>query len=168
MALDRLPWVADNRLGRRIGAVVREQVVGRRGLLHRLCLFAFRNFSLGLRFRFLAGFHRRLLAVGENFGDADQRVFVAIAALAARVLAAALLERNDLVAALMRDDFGRNSRTGHRVAEDGGVAADHQDIAELDDRARRAVEAGDLEGLFGGDAVLLAAGFDDCEHGLAS
>src|ERR1700751_1702443 len=39
---------------------------------------------------------RRLLAIGQNLGDAQYRDLVAIAALAARILAAALLERDDL------------------------------------------------------------------------
>src|SRR3954463_11336839 len=39
---------------------------------------------------------RGLVAVGQDLGDAQHRDFVAVAALAARILAAALLERDHL------------------------------------------------------------------------
>src|SRR5258706_406147 len=44
------------------------------------------------------------------------------------------------------------------------VAAEHQHFAELDDIARLAVDAVDLDLVFGGNTVLLAACFNDCEH----
>src|SRR5262249_10352127 len=41
----------------------------------------------------------------------------------------------------------------------------HQDLAELHDLAGRALDLVDPDHVLGGDAVLLAAGSDDCEHG---
>ena len=51
-----------------------------------------------------------------------------------------------------------------RRAERGVVAAQHQHLAELDDLAGLALDLLDLEHLSSAHPVLLAAGFDDCEH----
>ena len=51
-----------------------------------------------------------------------------------------------------------------RAAQRHAVAADHQHFAELDDLAGLAGDLLDLELVVGGNAILLAAGFDDCEH----
>jgi len=50
------------------------------------------------------------------------------------------------------------------LAERDIVAADQQDLAELDDLARLSRDLLDLDHIFGGNPVLLAAGSDDCEH----
>src|SRR6202042_1864163 len=98
-------------------------------------------------------------------GDAQHRDLVAIAALAARILAAALLERNHFGAALVLQHFGRNrgarnrGRTEHRR-----IAADQQNFAKLHDRPDIAGDLAYLEHIIRNDAVLPAAGFDDCEH----
>ena len=55
--------------------------------------------------------------VGQDLGDPDQREFLPVAALAARILAAALLEGDDLRAAALIQHFGRD-----RCARDGRVA----------------------------------------------
>ena len=56
---------------------------------------------LGLRRGF--GLRLGLPALGEDLGDADHRELLAMAALAARVLAAALLEGDDRLAAALLD-----------------------------------------------------------------
>ena len=116
---------------------------------------------LGLRLRTLG----RLGAFGQDFRDADQHEVLPVAALAPRILAAALLEGDDLGAADMVEDLGRDARArDHRRADLRRVAAQHDDVAELHDGARLALDALDLEDLVLDDPVLLAAGFDDCEH----
>src|SRR5215469_7172914 len=110
---------------------------------------------------------RRLGVVGEDLGDAKHRELVAIAALAARVLAAALLERDHLRAALVVQHFSCN-----RGACDGGrsqrrrVTTEHQHFTQLHDRSDIAGDLANLEHIIRNDAVLPAAGFDDCEHRL--
>jgi hypothetical protein len=49
-------------------------------------------------------------------------------------------------------------------AERHAVTADDQHLAELDDLAQLALQPGDLEHIFGGDPVLLAARLEDREH----
>src|SRR5205823_11146169 len=90
---------------------------------------------------------------------------VAIAALAARILAAALPERDHLWAALVIQHFGRNGSACHRRrAQHRRVTADHQNFTKLHDRADIAGDLAYLEHIIRNDAVLPAAGFDDCEH----
>ena len=110
-----------------------------------------------------------LAAAGEDLGDPHDGVVLAMPALAARILAAALLEGDDLVAALMRDDFAGDggARNGRR-ADRRRVAADHEHFAERHHFARILLDAVDPDHVFGGDAVLLAARAHDCEHGLTS
>src|SRR6185312_15817925 len=102
----------------------------------------------------------RLGAVSEDFGDADHRKLVPVTTLAARILAPALLEGDDLVAAGVLQHLAGN----HRRADLRYVAADHQDLAELDDFPRLTVDAVDPDNVFGGNPVLFAARFNDCEH----
>src|SRR5437660_7629905 len=86
-------------------------------------------------------------------------------ALAPRVLPAALLERDRLVAADLLDDLAGDERAGHhRAAHQDVVAAHHQHLGELDDVAELALDLLDGDPLIGGDPVLLAARLDDCEH----
>src|SRR5262249_33247034 len=74
----------------------------RRGLrgLRRRGRFGARGFrrGSGLRTRRSLGPGLRLAALGEDLRDADHRELLAVTNLAARVLAAALLERDDLFA----------------------------------------------------------------------
>ena len=44
------------------------------------------------------------------------------------------------------------------------VVRDHQNLVERDGGARLAFERGDGNDIIGGDAILLAAGLDHCEH----
>src|SRR6202022_520195 len=108
---------------------------------------------------------RRRLAVGEDLGDAKHRDLVAIATLAARILAAPLLERDHLGAALVLQHFGCNgSARDRRCAEHRRISAEQENFAKLHDRADIAVDLANLEHIIRNDAVLPAAGFDDCEH----
>src|SRR5439155_18223234 len=89
----------------------------------------------------------------------------AVAAPAPRILAAALLKRDHLVAAALLHHLGGDAGAGNgRHAELRGVATQHQHVAELHDLARFALDPFDPEQLVLGDPVLLAAGFNDCEH----
>jgi len=89
-----------------------------------------------------------------------------VAALAARILAAALLERDDLGAALVLDDFADDAGTGDARNADVALLAVEQREHFAKDHLRPgfAFESHDGDGVGGGDLVLLAAGFDDCEH----
>src|ERR1700736_6639161 len=108
---------------------------------------------------------RRLGVVGEDLGDAKHRDLVAIAALAARILAAALLERDHLRTALVVEHFGSHARAGNRGgAKQRRFAADQEHFAQLHDRSDIAGDLAYLEHIIRNDAVLPAAGFDDCEH----
>src|SRR6516164_1349876 len=78
----------------------------------------------------------RPAALGQNLGDPHQREFLAMTALAPRILAAALLEGDDLVAAHVIEDLGRNRcACNGRRADHRALAADREDLAELDDSA---------------------------------
>src|SRR5882757_9110582 len=127
-------------------------------------VFAGHRFSLRLlRPRALG----RLGVVGQNLGDSQHRDLVAIAALAARVLAATLLERDDLRPTLVLQHLGRHGSAGHGGrAERRRIAAEHQYFAKLHDRTDFAFDLAYLEHIIRDDAVLPAAGFDDCEHRL--
>src|SRR6185436_5491708 len=104
-------------------------------------------------------------AAGEDFRNPDQDVVLPVAALAPRILAPPLLEGDDLRTAAVLDDLGRNARARNgRLADFRLVAAQHDDFADLHNRARLAFHALNLEELVFDDTVLLAAGFDDCEH----
>jgi hypothetical protein len=88
-----------------------------------------------------------------------------MAAFAPRVLAPALLERDDFGTAALFENLGRHHGTGDaRLTEGHVVAAHDQDFAELDDFAWLAGDLIDLEHVIGGRPILLAAGFEDCEH----
>src|SRR5262245_3068760 len=124
----------------------------------------FRLLAARLRLGFRLVARRRLLPVSEDLGDADQREFLAVAALAPRVLAPALLERDDLVAALVPDHLAGHAGAAHGGAAHLNAVAAEQEHFELDDIAWLALELVDLDHVVGGDAVLLPAGLDDCEH----
>ena len=70
--------------------------------------------------RSIALLHLRLLAAGEDVGDAHDRQLGAEAALALRVLAATLLEGDDLLAARLLDDLAGDGD----VAEEGRAEVD--------------------------------------------
>src|SRR5215467_10770847 len=129
-------------------------------------LFACRGFRGPLGLLLLARLLlARLGAVGEDLRHPHEREFLPVAALAPRVLAAAFLEGDDFRPAPLLQHLGgdRGARHG-RSAERDGITAHHQHVAELDDLAGLAPDLIDLEHILGGNAVLLAAGADDCEH----
>src|SRR5438128_4264690 len=81
------------------------------------------------------------------------------------MLAPALLERDYLRAALVLQHFGRDRGAGHRRrAQHRRVASDQKHLAQLDDGADIAGDLAYLKHIIRNDAVLPAAGFDDCEH----
>src|SRR4051794_29710099 len=104
-------------------------------------------------------------AVRQDLRDAQHGDLVAIAALAARVLAAALLESDDLGTALVVEHLDRNGGACDRgQTQDRRVAADQENFIELHDRADFAFDLAYFQDIIRNDAVLPAAGFDDCEH----
>src|SRR5918993_5873809 len=107
-----------------------------------------------------------LFATGEDLGDPHNGIVLAMPALAARILATALLEGNDLLAAGVFHHFACH---GHALDEGGAdlgaaVVGDHENLVERDGGARLACERGDGDDVVGGNAILLAAGLDHCEH----
>src|SRR6185437_15002423 len=83
------------------------------------------------------------------------------------VLAAALLERDDLGTALVLQHLGGNrGACDRRRAQHRRLAAHQQNLAKLHDRPDIAGDLAYLEHIIRNDAVLPAAGFDDCEHRL--
>src|SRR5580700_982343 len=88
-----------------------------------------------------------------------------MADLTARILTPALLERDDLAAAPLFQHLGRNCcACNNRCTKLHAVAADDQNLAELDDFTGFALDLVDLEHVLGGNPVLLATGFKDREH----
>ena len=89
-----------------------------------------------------------------------------MADLAARILAAALLESDDRAVLALLDDFGGDqSAIDERRAERDILAlAMREHVADLDDIADIGFDFFDLQEIVGGDAILLAARFNDCEH----
>jgi hypothetical protein len=86
-------------------------------------------------------------------------------ALAARILAPALLESDDLGTAPLVKHFGRDGGAGDgRRTEHDAVAADDEHFAEFDDLTGFALDLVDLEHIFRGNAVLLATCLEDREH----
>src|SRR5258705_13910178 len=106
-----------------------------RGLPRRLGVLAVGGGCRDRFFLFRPRSDRRVFVVGQDLGDPQHRDLVAIAALAARILAAALLERDDLGAALVLQHFGRDrsardrGRAQHRL-----FAAEQKKFAKLHDR----------------------------------
>src|SRR5690349_17729424 len=69
----------------------------------------------------IALLHLRLLAAGEDVGDADDGQLGAEAALALRVLAAALLEGDDLLATGLLDDLTGDGDLGEGLHVERGL-----------------------------------------------
>src|SRR5690606_14136476 len=113
------------------GQVVRSPLGGgeqRRGLALRLAL------RLGFHRLGGLGLLRRLGAAGQDLGDAHRGQELAMAALAARVLTAALLEGDDLRAAALLDDLGGDRGAVDKRRADGeiGAVANSEHLVELD------------------------------------
>src|SRR6478752_7602773 len=107
-----------------------------------------------------------LFAGTEDVGDPNHSVILAVPALAARILAAALLEGNDLRAAGVLHHLAQHGCARDERRPDFGavVVGDHQNLVERDSGARLSFERGNGNDIIGGDAILLAAGLDHCEH----
>src|SRR4051812_37920665 len=91
---------------------------------------------------------------------------LAVATLAMGVLAAPLLEGDDLLALAMIQNLALDRGTlDQRGADLGLVAAQHQDF-EIELGADLAHKAFDLEDRVLGNPILLSAGADDRVHGL--
>ena len=85
--------------------------------------------------------------------------------LALRVLAATLLESDDLGAALVVENFNRNAGASNgRHAEHRRIATEHEHFTKLHDRAGFASDLANLKYIIRNNTVLPAAGFDDCIH----
>src|SRR5262249_15892139 len=99
-------------------------------------------------------------------GDLHFREVLPVTLLLVIVLAAAVLDDADLVAAAVGHDFAADlaALDGRRANGELVAVADQEDFLERDLRADVAVEALDLVGVAGSDFVLLAAGLDDCVH----
>src|SRR5690606_29711555 len=108
----------------------------------------------------------RLGAFNKDFRYADGRQLLTMTALTARILAATLLERDDLRSAALLDNFnGNRSAFNDRQADlDVCAFANGENVAQLYDFASFASDLLDLQYIVRGNAVLLATGFDDCEH----
>src|SRR5690348_6944983 len=100
--------------------------------------------------------------LGDDLFDLDHRQVLAIAVLATRVLAAPLLEDDQVRPARLLDDRGHDLGAGHGRRTD--LLADHQHVVELDLVASRTGETLDGELLVGGDRVLLSTRADNGDH----
>ena len=102
------------------------------------------------------------LKIADGGGKKKKMIIIA----AAVVVPTALLEHDDLFAARLGDDFGRNDEAIgalHFAAVTG-----QQDVAQRHGVASFAVDLFNGDLVSGGDAILLAARAHDCEHGLPS
>jgi hypothetical protein len=99
-------------------------------------------------------------------GDLDTRQILAMAALPLRILPPALLEGNRLRPARMFDDFARDTGTCDKGGPQSrcAVARQHENMIERHGISGLASERHNGDRVSGGDAILLASGFDDCEQ----
>src|SRR5690606_8836769 len=127
-----------------------------------LCLVVRFGLCLGLG----SGLLRWLGPAGQYLRDANGGEQLPMTDLAAGILPAALLERNDGLGLALRHDFrGHGGAVHERLAESDIVAlAMREYLPDFDDVADLALDLLDLQYIVGGDAILLAARFDDCEH----
>ena len=109
----------------------------------------------------------RALATEPDVGDAQDQQLLAMALLDPPARLGAVLERDDLVAAIPADDLGLDGRTVDHGRADGGLGAvgDEEHALQRDRLAGLDVEQLHLELGADLDAVLLPAGLDDCVHG---
>src|ERR1041385_993454 len=107
-----------------------------------------------------------LLPLLRDPGDLHFREVLPVTLLLVIVLAAAMLDDADLVAAAVRHDLGGDLAALDQRRAHGLLVAvgDQQHFLEGDGRADIAGQALDLEDVAGGDLVLLATGLDDGVH----
>src|SRR6185437_16147946 len=117
-------------------------------------------------FRFGGSLLRRLGATRQDFRNPDDGLVLTVAALATRILAATLLERDDGGGAALLDHFhGHGGAFNEGRADRGVLALAHgEDFGDFDDVASIAGDLADGDDVIGGNAILLATRFDDCEH----
>ena len=106
------------------------------------------------------------MSAGVDGRDLQLRQVLTVAVAAAVMLAAALLEDDEAGATGMAHHFGLHDRAGQQGAADlhTGIGSHHQHFLEVDRGAGFGFQALDSDDVIGGNAVLLAAGLDDCEH----
>src|SRR4029078_1713197 len=107
------------------------------------------------------------LAVELHVGDPEDHQLLAMALLDPPARLRAVPERGDRVATLVPADLGLDGGAGHDGTADRRLVAvgDEQDPVERDAVAGRGLEQFDFELGADLDAILLAAGLDDCVHG---
>src|SRR6185295_4900488 len=112
------------------------------------------------------GLDARRRSGGLDIGDAQHRLELPVAALAAIVVTAVLLEDQNLVGLGLVQHLGGYRSAFHQRRADRQVRilADHQNLVEGDVVAGRDLELLDQNDVVHGDLVLLAAGLDHCEH----
>ena len=123
--------------------------------------------SVGLASLGLALGLGRALAAEPDVGDAQDGELLAVALLDPAAGLRAVLERDDLVAAVAPDDLGLDGGAVDDGRPDGGLGpvGDEEHALQRDRLAGLDVEQLDLELGADLDAVLLPAGLDDCVHG---
>src|SRR5579885_147681 len=106
---------------------------------------------------------------GDDLGDFHFGVILPVPLFLVVMLAPAMLDDADLVAAAAAGDLGLDAGAGHRRrAELEGLAiGDQQHLVELHRSADFGVQALHAQRFAGGDAILLATGLDDGVHLLA-
>src|SRR5689334_23198449 len=111
----------------------------------------------------------RFAPVGEDLGDPHLHEILPMAVLAPEMLAPLLLEDDELGAARQRRHLARDGGAGNqrRAERDAALARNHQNFAELDLIAGIGRKPLDLDDIFGGDAILLAARPYDSIHGFS-
>src|SRR5476651_2150740 len=104
----------------------------------------------------------RSLWLGDDLFDLDHRQILTMTVLATRILAAALLEDDQMFAAALLHDRADNLGAGNgRLAD---LVAHHQDVGELDLGAGFALETLNGERVVGGDRVLFSTRADNGDH----
>jgi hypothetical protein len=101
--------------------------------------------------------------------DTDDGVMLTMTARTLGVLTTTLLEGDDLLAAIVFDNFSLNGcACNERCAELCVSAnADHENFGEFYSCASVCFQLFDSQNVVGRYAVLLTAGLDDCEHFLS-
>src|SRR5690606_16256277 len=98
----------------------------------------------------------------DNALDADLDEVLAVAALAARIFAAAFLKGDNLRAARLFDELGNDLGAGdQRGADFRVIAADQQNLAELDLRTGFTGNLLNGDDVVSSNTILLAARLDD-------
>ena len=96
-------------------------------------------------------------------GDAHDRDVLTMAVLAPVILAALLLEHDDLLGTGLLHDRTGHGRTRHERRAD--LVAHHQDFVESHGAVFVDRQLFDDDDVAGFDPVLLATRLDDCKHG---